>query len=343
MRRVGDRKTDRNVPKFRRELFAVLATLVLQAGCSGLDPQNPDPGPGPDPNSPCGKTPQVVNFFPGGEIVPLGTDTTLDMACWNIQTFPKAGQTTITRTTEIIRTLNLDVLAVEEISDSVDFKAMMDQLPEYGWRLSPDIYQQSCNPDFDLCYQKTGVMYKKSVASIVSVTIPSTFRSHSYDFAGRIPMDISLTTQSNGKTYNFHLIVVHLKAGVSNEDDSVRRRASSKAIHDYMDEQAVLNSGVDYIVVGDWNDYLNDPLSFNSFPSFLNDASDYVFLTMALVGRSEFASHPLGLIDQMLVNRNACADFSKGRISVLRLDQIVSGYTNVSDHRPVFVSTPVYK
>jgi endonuclease/exonuclease/phosphatase family metal-dependent hydrolase len=332
---AGRRRTLRPV------LFLAAFLALVAVGCSGLDPQRPDEP--PDPNSPCNVLPQVVAAFPNG-YGPVGTDTTLDMATWNIQTFAKSGSITISKVAEIIRTLNLDVIAVEEISDTTDFNALMGLLPEYGSLLSPEEYRDNCNPDFDLCYQKTGIVYRKSVVSVQGVTIPSAFSSQSYNFAGRIPMDIALSAQSNGKTYDFHLIVVHLKAGASNEEDAVRRRASSTAIHNYIDDQTLQNPSINYVVAGDWNDFLTDPISYNSFPSFLNDAGDYKFLTSALVGRSDMNSHPLGLIDHILVNRGACPEFSSGRITTLRLDQVIDGYTTyVSDHRPVMVSIPVFK
>ena len=81
--------------------FLLLVTVLFVAvlgGCSGLDPQKPDDD-GVDPNSPCSALPEVVVGFPNG-YGPVGTDTTLDVATWNIQNFPKAGGETVDRVAE---------------------------------------------------------------------------------------------------------------------------------------------------------------------------------------------------------------------------------------------------
>jgi endonuclease/exonuclease/phosphatase family metal-dependent hydrolase len=318
----------------RRGLAVAVLALVVVIGCSGLDPSRPDLP--VDPNSPCALQPQVVTAFPNG-FGPVGTDTTLDLATWNIQNFPKANTTTVDRIVTIINTLNIDIYAVQEIEDTTQFRALMNRLPEYGGFYSPDVYSRGF-------YQKTGIIYRKSVVTVNSAAVPAEFRQHSYSFVDRLPMDISLSTHSNGHTYDFHLMVVHLKAGASNEEDAVRRRAATEALRTYMNAKAVEQPGVDYVVAGDWNDHLNEPLSYNSFPAFLTDAGNYKFLSMALVGQSSMNSHPLGLIDQLLVNRNACPDFTAGRITTLRMDQLLEGYTTyVSDHRPVLISAPVFK
>lgn len=328
----------------RRGFVIVVGILLVLGGCSGLNPSRPDVP--VDPNSPCALLPQVVNGFPNG-FGPVGTDTTLDLATWNIQNFPKDFGTGVTkdRIVEIINTLNIDLYAVQEIEDTTQFNILMSRIPEYGGLFSPDVYRSNCvRSSSRLCYQKTGIIYRKSVITVNSVTVPSEFRSHSGDFAGRVPMDISLSTHSNGHTYDFHLIVVHLKAGASNEEDAVRRRAATEVLRNYMNARALEQPGVDYVVAGDWNDYINEPLSYNSFPAFVTDTGNYKFLTLAIVGQSSLNSHPLGQIDQLLVNRNACSDFTAGRITTLRLDQIVQGYTTyVSDHRPVLISAPVFK
>jgi endonuclease/exonuclease/phosphatase family metal-dependent hydrolase len=317
----------------RPVLFVAALAMIVAVGCSGLDPQRPDDP--PDPNSPCNVLPQVVAGFPNG-YGPVGTDTTLDMATWNIQNFPKQNTSTIDRVVSIVNTLGLDLYGLEEIEDTTAFRTLLTRLPEYGGIYSPDTYGSF--------YQKTGILYKKSVITVEDAFVPPEFQSRSYSFASRLPMDITIRAEANGRIYRFHLMVVHLKAGASNEEDAVRRRDASNALHSYMDKMTALEPGVDFAIIGDWNDFLTDPISYNSFPSFLNDAGDYKFLTSALVGRSDMNSHPLGLIDHILVNRGACPEFSSGRITTLRLDQVVDGYTTyVSDHRPVMVSIPVFK
>jgi hypothetical protein len=142
---------------------------------------------------------------------------------------------------------------------------------------------------------------------------------------------------ANGHTYEFRAIVMHLKAGKNNADDQLRRREATYIIQNYLARQALLDPTRKYVLLGDWNDALDDtPLSLNTFRALLENPEDYSFLTHPMVNRGDMSSHPIGLIDHVMVNKAACGDFSAGRISTLRLDLIYPGYSSdVSDHRPV--------
>ncbi|MEZ7977475.1 MAG: hypothetical protein QMB89_02820, partial [Flavobacteriales bacterium] len=52
----------------------------------------------------------------------FGTPDALEIATWNIEWFPKNGQTTVDYVSEIIENLDLDVYAIQEIDDTTVFK-----------------------------------------------------------------------------------------------------------------------------------------------------------------------------------------------------------------------------
>ena len=62
----------------------------------------------------------------------FGTDSTLDIMTWNIEFFPKAGQNTMDSVSKIIRALDMDVIAVQEIEDTNAFRTMMLSIPGYA-------------------------------------------------------------------------------------------------------------------------------------------------------------------------------------------------------------------
>ena len=62
----------------------------------------------------------------------FGTNQTFEVVTWNIEWFPKNGQTTIDSVRTIIEALNVDVLALQEIGDTNDFKTVINGLPDYG-------------------------------------------------------------------------------------------------------------------------------------------------------------------------------------------------------------------
>ena len=60
-----------------------------------------------------------------------GTDSTFEVITWNIERFPKNGQTTIDSVGKIISALNLDLWALQEINDSNKLKQAIAKLPNY--------------------------------------------------------------------------------------------------------------------------------------------------------------------------------------------------------------------
>ena len=75
------------------------------------------------------------------QVAPVGSRQTFELATWNIEHFPKSGETTLKYVSAIIKQLDLDLIAVEEISDSSALHSMLNDLP--GWQavLSSDRYR----------------------------------------------------------------------------------------------------------------------------------------------------------------------------------------------------------
>ena len=62
----------------------------------------------------------------------FGDNFSLDRATWNIEWFPKNGQTTSNNVSDIIRNLDLDIIAIQEVDDTVMFDLMVDDLQDYS-------------------------------------------------------------------------------------------------------------------------------------------------------------------------------------------------------------------
>lgn len=321
-----------------------LATLILAGfGCSGLNPEEPlNPV---DPNGPCARVLSIFTPLAGG-LTAVGTDTTLDIATWNMEFFPlflpgdfncghAVDPARITKMADLIRTLDLDIIACEEVSDTTGFRQLVAARPEYGGIVAPETF--GCN------YQRAAVLYRKDRVAVRSVKSLFTGRSNSSAFP-RPPLEVFMTIIEGGSSYDLHLVTLHLKAG--GEGDAPRRREASVKLKAYLDQVATTDPEANYMVLGDWNDVLEDPLSINSFAALLQAPNDYKFLNQPLAGKREFASHPSTggvVIDHIMVNRAACPDFANGRVTTLRLDLIVPGYSQISDHRPVMVQAPIPK
>lgn len=322
-------------------LLGVLACIAWSAGCSAPGPLNPER---PPESGTCGTPLPTFNPLADG-LARVGTDTTLDLATWNLEFFPldlpgdydcphPVDATRTQAAANIINAVGLDIIAIQEISDTTGFNQLVALCPGYGGLSSPEV--RGCN------YQRPGLLYRKDQVTVRSSRL--LFTEDEYSFP-RSPLQADLTITSNRRSYDLRLIIVHLKAS-GDYESLLRRRAASARLKTYLDQQAALDPAANYMVAGDWNDAIDDPLTFSAFPDFMGDTGDYQFLDMSMAGRTELASYPSfggTLIDHLLVNRAACPDFSGGRITTLRLDQVVSGYGNVSDHRPVVVQAPVFR
>lgn len=267
----------------------------------------------------------------------IGENATFELVCWNIENYPKLGTTTVTDVTEIIRDLDVDVIAMEEIADTSAFRQLLNNLPEYAGIYSQDTYGSGS-------YQKTAVIYRKSMVTLLDHE--QIFWGDSYSFP-RPPLKVTLAAQRNGKTFDFNLIVLHLKASGGSENEA-RRRSAIQKLKNYLDTQIATGAEKDYIVVGDWNDVLNDPPSVNVFTALLNDSANYRFLTKELADNPQSNATYIGgsyrsVIDHIMISSDAETEYSGGLTRVIKIDESFNAYVNeVSDHRPVVAVFPVF-
>ncbi|MCK5077257.1 MAG: endonuclease/exonuclease/phosphatase family protein, partial [Calditrichia bacterium] len=269
-----------------------------------------------------------INFVFGYNNV--GSDSTLDVLTWNIEWFPKNGNTTITEIQVIISDLNVDLIAVQEIASIDDFNTMLAGIPGWSGILSSHEYG-------DGSYQKVGLMYKESVVTVNSYQL--LFEDEWYYYP-RPAMELAISTTEGENTFEFKLIVLHLKA-YSDLASEERRRQALIMLKDYIDIQVAQGIEDEFIVLGDYNDQLEDPTPTpNVFTYIINDEDNYTFLTLPIAGieSSYIPWTTPSLIDHILITKEARAEYGDdGTTHVLYLDDQNSNFEdNVSDHRPVY-------
>ena len=76
----------------------------------------------------CAKN-KVIDTSPSS--LSFGTDETLDIITWNIQNFPKQNDITIDYLAELIDSMNVDIIAMQEIGSEIDFNKLVNKLD--GW------------------------------------------------------------------------------------------------------------------------------------------------------------------------------------------------------------------
>lgn len=257
----------------------------------------------------------------------VGQTDRFEIATWNIENFPKASTQTIDDVAQIIKDLDIDLFGVEEIASVRSFNDMMAELP--GWKsvLSNDTYSNGA-------YQKTGILYKSDFISVSNVK--NIFEDDWYAFP-RPPLEAYVTVKDlEGIKFDFNIIVLHLKAK-GGKDNEARRKSACEKLSEYIKNEISAGADPDFIVLGDWNDQLNDPPETNVFTSFLNDPNLFLFLTLNIKNQYSYISSTYkSLIDHILITQDAEQEYGQGTSKVLYLDQEYLSYvSNVSDHRPV--------
>jgi len=252
-----------------------------------------------------------------------GSEKSFDIATWNIEHFPKNNHHTISNLSCIIRDIDIDLIAVQEIDRSSSFRSLLDSLDGYQGYVS-------VLPDYG---QKLGIIYK---SDIISLSNPDQiFIDDNWAFP-RPPLLTYVRVKEKNKTvFDFILIILHLKAFVDEESEARRRNACEK-LKSYIDTYLLTGAEKDVIILGDFNDELDDPPSDNIFGIFLKDSLNYKFLTFSLTDKPTYIGQNESSIDHLLITRRGKDEFNAGLTQVLRIDEEFSDYFyTISDHRPV--------
>jgi endonuclease/exonuclease/phosphatase family metal-dependent hydrolase len=259
-------------------------------------------------------------------VLPRGSESTLDIATWNVRDFPRAGTATIDTLAILIRDLQLDIIGIEEITDTAAFASLLARLP--GWA---GVYA----PSYAGSILKDGILYRTDQISLISYE--AMFFGDTYQFP-RQPLRCTIQANLPSGSFDFYLIVLHLKAG-STDSDVNRRQSAMIMLKNYLDVNVPSLPDRDWLVIGDYNDQVDDPQSSNVFFGFLQDTTNYRILTLPLAGNPYWASYPSynSLIDHILITSDALSEYGEnGQTQTLRLDDEYSRYSTViSDHRPV--------
>ena len=269
-----------------------------------------------------------ISFSQDFDELYFGTDNTLDIITWNIEWFPKNGEITVDYVTQIIEALDMDILAIQELDDTVLFTQMLNNLIEY------DGYFESA------WFAGLAYIYKTEtieINDIYEIYITSPYWSP----FPRSPMVMDM----NFMDENYIIINNHFKCcGDGNlnfnddGDEETRRYIASNLLKEYIDNNFP-NSNV--IVLGDLNDELTDNLDDNVFQMIIEDSENFFFADMEIAeGNSwewSFPNWPSHL-DHILIT-NELFD-NNSYIEVIRIDDFMDGGfseydQNISDHRPV--------
>ena len=119
-----------------------------------------------------------------------------------------------------------------------------------------------------------------------------------------------------------------------------------KQLHGFLKEK-IENGENNIIVLGDWNDELQDTGIYQSFSPFINDKENFLFATDRIVSDPSQQSYPTwpSFLDHIMIGRGYFEVFeSKGQIRSVNVEEWIGGWSEyenlISDHRPILLSIP---
>ncbi|MEZ4360642.1 MAG: endonuclease/exonuclease/phosphatase family protein [Kofleriaceae bacterium] len=319
----------RTWPLCRLAALFVSAFVALATGCRDVDR---DEEPGPDasmpPDSGTGYPPPRDNLVPA-----VGSDATFDLATWNLELFPK-DVSTAALAADLITSMRLDVVVVEEVTDEQAWLELATRLPEHEALLSPHVYSADS-------YQKLGVLYRRGLVTVSPLSL--LFSGDTSPFP-RPPIKVSIVVNDRiHAPLALDLIGVHLKAGVTTSDRE-RRRAAIVKLDEYLRAQVDGGGEDEVVVLGDYNEVVTDAAGQSVFAPILTAPDRYTLQTnaYALGGGITYLGFGGRDLDHITTTAGLAAEVAGGGVTVLRLDQIFGGYEPLlSDHLPVTLSIPL--
>ena len=269
-----------------------------------------------------------LSFLQDFDQLYFGTDDDLDIMTWNIEWFPKNDVITVNYVTQIFDALDMDVLAIQEVDDTVLFVQMLDQLTNYE-----GYFESSWFAGLAYIYNTQTV----EINDIYEIYITSPYWSP----FPRSPMVMDMNFMGE----NYIIINNHFKCcGDGNldinddGDEETRRYIASNLLKEYIDDNF---HDKNVIVLGDLNDILTDNVDNNVFQIFIDDSENYLFTDIEIAqGNSSEWSFPNwpSHLDHILIT-NELFD-NNSYTEVIRIDDFMNGGfseydQNISDHRPV--------
>ena len=284
-------------------LFIVTAAVVASS-CRRI----PDP-PSPDDTS----------LF--AACVTPGTAATIDIISFNVEGFPKAGYTSVTALSALVKAMDPDIVALQEVASEADFNRLVKLMP--GWT---GIFYPINNDAWNLAY-----LLKNSETELIDETVRTLFEDDFWAFP-RPPFEIIVRHKDSGR--ELVLINLHLKCCGGSDNESSRRSASQQ-LKEYLDEQ---RPDAAVVMLGDFNDEITSASAAeNPFLNFIQDPTNYAFADMAIAKGSQlwwsYPSWP-SHIDHILVTDELATSIDT--TLVIKASPCYPEYEEVlSDHRPV--------
>ena len=275
---------------------------------------------------------QFLGKTQGLQQLTFGTPNSLEVLTWNLEHFAKSGQTTIDSTALVIKSLNADIIAFQEIDTDADFSTLINSLS--GW---DGFYDGRASLALAYIYNADVIDFKSSYQIYASSSYSRPFPRRPFVMEFKFMNEEYILINNHFKCCGDGSIDLN-----DDYDEETRRLEATDLLKLYIDNNL---SNKKVIVVGDLNDVLTDSPSDNVFQNIIEDTIQYVFADMqvAQAGNAGWSypnwpSH----IDHIFITNELFADFKKdsSECKTIKVDKAMNGGfsaydSKISDHLPV--------
>jgi len=265
-----------------------------------------------------------------GDDVPM--DQTFDVVTWNIEWFgdtergPSDLDLQMNNVLTVIRTIDADLYALQEIASLQKFEALVDSLEDFSGFWAN--YSQT---------QNTAYLFRTAVIdSINSGTLSS--GQNSFDWAGRFPLFFTFDVTVNDITRRVYSYNIHAKA-FGDQESYERRVNASSQLKSFLDQ---FRADDNVIFLGDYNDMLTESSyagATSPYDNFVQD-DNYFTITKSLEEAGQFSflvGQFRSMIDHITVSNDLIEDHIEGAQRVENVQSYVNNFTSTtSDHAPVW-------
>jgi endonuclease/exonuclease/phosphatase family metal-dependent hydrolase len=251
---------------------------------------------------------------------------TFDAVTWNIEWFGASGngpadlELQFTNVLRVIRTIDADLYALQEISNVAQFQRLVDSLDGFRGFIAP--YSQA---------QKTAYLYKTSTIDSLNAGYATTSGQWG---GGRFPFFFLFNATIDGRRERVRAINIHAKA-FATQSDYNERLSDSQILKGVMDE---LYATQNTILLGDFNDDVTVSTFNRQISPYANFVQDpnYKVITKSLSDRGQTSYSSLSNIDHILANSQMARFHLDGTERIENVSYVGSYLSTTSDHFPVW-------
>jgi len=252
---------------------------------------------------------------------------------WNVEWLscltygPKDRELQIDNVVTMIKTMNSDLVALQEVGTSNLYTTMDTLVRRLGSEWDGVMVPWNANN----CSQNQGIVYKKSKINTINASLIKDGGSSYHWASGRFPALYEVNFVVANRQFPISFINIHAKA-YADEVSYSRRREASIGLKNLLDSDAYNTKRI--VIIGDFNDYLEGTIcrtcgGVSPYKNFMDDTDNFKGITSNL-----------NTVDHLIISNELFDNYINTSIfrEFSASQTIPNYYTTTSDHIPTSVT-----